>query len=109
MHRKVHGAAREQTIDLRQVKRMEADPASGGTVITLRRLAIPAGVALHRYVVPVMAQAAQAGVPPTLLSVYPAWELALLGASGLLIAVAGALGPATWVARVRTTTALRAD
>jgi len=60
-------------------------------------------------VVPVMAQAAQAGVPPTLLSVYPAWELALLGASGLLIAVAGALGPATWVARVRTTTALRAE
>lgn len=72
-------------------------------------LAVPAAMALHRYVVPVMAHAAQAGVPPTLLSVYPAWELALLGASGLLIAVAGAFGPATWVARIRTTTALRAE
>ncbi len=72
-------------------------------------IAIPAGVALHRYLVPIMGHAAQSNVPGTLLSVYPAWELVLLGLSGLLIAAAGAVGPASWVARIRTATALRAE
>jgi hypothetical protein len=48
-------------------------------------------------------------VPGTLLSVYTPAELILLALGGLLIAVGGALGPATWVARTRTTTALRAE
>lgn len=80
-----------------------------GIGIVAGLIAIPAGVALHRYVVPVMAHAAQSGVPGGLLSVYPLWELALLALSGLLIAAAGALGPASWVARIRTATALRAE
>jgi putative ABC transport system permease protein len=72
-------------------------------------IAIPAGVALHRFVVPIMGHAAQSAVPGSVLSVYSAGELALLALSGLLIAAAGALGPASWVARIRTATALRAE
>lgn len=61
-------------------------------------MATPAGVALHQYVVPVMGHAAQTTLPAALLFVYPPSELALLALSGLLIAAAGALGPASWVA-----------
>jgi hypothetical protein len=53
--------------------------------------------------------AGQTNVPGTLLSVYTPAELVLLALGGLLIAVGGALGPATWVARTRTATALRAE
>jgi putative ABC transport system permease protein len=72
-------------------------------------VAVPAGVALHHGLVPVMASAANSGTPPSLLSVYQPWEFLLLALAGLLIAVAGALGPASWAARARTAFALRAE
>jgi putative ABC transport system permease protein len=72
-------------------------------------VAVPAGVALHHGLVPVMASAANSGIPPSLLSVYQPWEFLLLALAGLLIAVAGALGPASWAARARTAFALRAE
>jgi putative ABC transport system permease protein len=72
-------------------------------------IAIPAGIALHNYVLPVMGHAAQTDVPPSVLSVYSPWGLVLLGLAGLAIAVAGALGPAGWAARTRTAFALRAE
>ena len=72
-------------------------------------IAIPAGIALHHYVLPVMGHAAQTDVPASVLSVYQPWELVLLALSGLVIAVAGALGPAGWAARTRTAFALRAE
>jgi len=72
-------------------------------------IAIPAGVALQRYVVPVMGHAAQTSVPASVLDVYTPAELVLLALSGLVIAVAGALAPAGWAARTRTTAALRAE
>jgi putative ABC transport system permease protein len=72
-------------------------------------IAIPAGVALQRYVVPVMGHAAQTGVPASVLDVYAPAELVLLALSGLVIAAAGALAPAGWAARTRTATALRAE
>jgi putative ABC transport system permease protein len=56
-----------------------------------------------------MAHAAQTGVPPSVLDVYHPWELVLLALSGLVIAAAGALAPATWAARTRTASALRAE
>jgi putative ABC transport system permease protein len=83
--------------------------SASGIGIVAGAIAIPAGVVLHRYVVPVMAHAAQSGVPAALLSVYTPWELALLALAGLVIAATGALGPATWVARTSTATALRAE
>ena len=72
-------------------------------------IAIPAGIALHHYVAPVMGNAAQTALPASVLNVYQPWELVLLAVSGLLIAVAGALLPAGWAARARTASALRAE
>ena len=72
-------------------------------------VAIPAGVWLHRGVVPVMAHAANSGYPSSLVSVYASWQLVLLGLAGLAIALVGALGPAGWAAGARTAFALRAE
>jgi putative ABC transport system permease protein len=72
-------------------------------------IAIPAGIAVHNYVLPVMGHAAQTDVPPSVLNVYQPAELVLLALSGLVIAVAGALGPAGWAAKTRTAFALRAE
>jgi putative ABC transport system permease protein len=72
-------------------------------------VAVPAGVYLHQGVVPVMAHAANSGYPPALISVYAPRQLIALGLAGLIIAVAGALGPAGWAARTRTAFALRAE
>ena len=71
-------------------------------------IAIPAGIVLHHYVLPVMGHAAQTAVPASVLNVYRPWELVLLALAGLAIAVAGALAPAGWAARTRTAFALRA-
>jgi putative ABC transport system permease protein len=72
-------------------------------------IAVPAGMALHHYVLPVMGNAAQTAVPPSVFSVYQPAELVLLALSGLVIAVAGALLAAGWAARTRTASALRAE
>jgi putative ABC transport system permease protein len=72
-------------------------------------IGIPAGIALHNFVLPVMGHAAQTDVPPSVLDVYQPWALVLLALSGLVIAVGGALGPAGWAARTRTAFALRAE
>jgi putative ABC transport system permease protein len=72
-------------------------------------LAVPAGVAVHRSVIPAMAGAAGLGVPSSLQDVYGSGELAALALAGLLIALVGALLPAGWAARSRTASALRAE
>jgi putative ABC transport system permease protein len=72
-------------------------------------IGIPAGIALQHYVLPIMGHAAQTDLPPSVLNVYHPAELILLALSGLVIAVAGALGPAGWAARTRTAFALRAE
>jgi putative ABC transport system permease protein len=80
-----------------------------GTGLVAGLLAVPAGIALHRYVLPVMAHAAETGIPASYLTVYRAWEVAVLALAGLVIAAAGAMLPAVWAARARTVTALRAE
>ena len=72
-------------------------------------VAVPVGIYLHHGVLPAMAHAANSDIPPSLLSVYAPWAIVLLALAGLAIAVAGALGPATWAARTRTAFALRAE
>jgi putative ABC transport system permease protein len=72
-------------------------------------IAIPAGIAVHHFVLPAMAHAAQTDVPPSVLNVFQPWQLVLLALSGLVIAAAGALIPAGWAARTRTAFALRAE
>jgi putative ABC transport system permease protein len=83
--------------------------SAGGIGLVAGLVAVPAGVALQRYVLPVMAHAAQTGVPASVLNVYVPGELVLLALSGLVIAAAGALAPAGWAARARTASALRAE
>jgi putative ABC transport system permease protein len=72
-------------------------------------IAVPAGIILHDNVVPVMAHAANSGYPSSLISVYSAPEIVILALAGLVIAIAGALGPASWAANSRTATALRTE
>ena len=72
-------------------------------------IAIPAGIALHNYVLPIMGDAAQTALPSAVLDVYHAPQLILLALAGLVIAVAGAMLPAGWAARTRTAFALRAE
>jgi putative ABC transport system permease protein len=72
-------------------------------------LAVPLGWALHRWIVPIMADAAGTGIPHGVLAVYGPVELIGLGASGVALAVLGALVPAGWAARTRSAAALRAE
>jgi putative ABC transport system permease protein len=72
-------------------------------------VAVPIGVLVHQGVVPVMAHAANSGIPESLVTVYTLPELILLALAGLVIAIAGALGPASWAARARTASALRTE
>jgi putative ABC transport system permease protein len=72
-------------------------------------IAVPAGIYLHHHVIPPMTHAANSGYPPSLITVYGPWEIVLLTLAGLVIAIAGALGPAIWAARTRTAFALRAE
>jgi putative ABC transport system permease protein len=80
-----------------------------GTGLAAGLIAVPAGIALHHTVLPVMASSANLGLPASYLSVYRAPELVLLALAGVVIAVAGALLPAGWAARIRTASALRAE
>ncbi|MFJ3799106.1 ABC transporter permease [Streptomyces sp. NPDC090088] len=70
---------------------------------------VPLGFALHGFVLPVMGHAAGTNLPPSVLDVYDAPRLVLLGLAGVAIAVLGALLPAGWAARARTATALRTE
>jgi putative ABC transport system permease protein len=72
-------------------------------------IAVPAGIILHRYVLPAMAAAANVGLPPSYLNVYGAGEMIALALAGLVIAVAGALLPAGWAAKMGTASALRTE
>ena len=80
-----------------------------GTGLLAGVIAVPAGITLHRLVLPAMAAAADVGLPASVLNVYHGWELAALALAGIAIAAAGALLPASWAARIRTATALRTE
>ena len=80
-----------------------------GTGLVAGLIAVPAGIALHHYVLPAMAAAANVGLPASFLRVYGGWQVVALALAGLVIAVAGALLPASWAAATKTATALRAE
>jgi putative ABC transport system permease protein len=69
----------------------------------------PIGIALHHHVVPIMGDLAGTTLPAEDIAVYGVPALALLVLGGLVIAVAGALAPATWAAGTRTQVALRTE
>lgn len=72
-------------------------------------IGVPLGFALHGFVLPVMGHAAGTDLPPSIIDVYDAPQLVLLGLVGVAIAVLGALLPAGWAAKARTATALRTE
>jgi putative ABC transport system permease protein len=72
-------------------------------------LAVPLGWGVHRWIVPVMFDAAGFGYPPEFVSVFQPWQLLALGTIGIVLAVLGALVPAGWAAHTRAATALRAE
>jgi putative ABC transport system permease protein len=80
-----------------------------GTGLLAGVIAVPAGIALHHYVLPAMAAAANVSLPPSFLHVYGSRLMVPLALAGLVIAVAAALLPAGWAAKTRTASALRAE
>jgi len=72
-------------------------------------VAAPAAVLLNTATLHAMAATAHTGVPTSFSDVFPVPTLALLSLAALAIAVLGALLPATWAARSRPATALRAE
>ncbi|MFI5911177.1 FtsX-like permease family protein [Dactylosporangium sp. NPDC051541] len=70
---------------------------------------VVAGRTLHGLLVPAMGRSAGFTLPAGVTAALPPSVLVLLAGAGVLIAVAGALPPAVWAARVRTVGALRAD
>jgi putative ABC transport system permease protein len=80
-----------------------------GPAIAAAVIAVPIALRLHSVTITAMGNAAYTALPSSFLNVYQPAEILLLAASGLAIAVVGALLPASWAARARTATALRAE
>jgi putative ABC transport system permease protein len=80
-----------------------------GPAVVAAAIAAPAAIALNKATLDAMAATAHTGVPASFTDVFPPGRLALLSLAALGIAVAGALLPATWAARARPATALRAE
>jgi putative ABC transport system permease protein len=72
-------------------------------------IAAPAAVALTTATITAMGGTAHTGIPVSFTDVFPPWRLALLSLAALVIAVLGALLPASWAARSRPATALRTE
>ena len=72
-------------------------------------IAVPAAMILHSSVLRTMARAGGTAIPASYVNVFSPAEFLLLALAGLVIGVAGALLPASWAARARTATALRAE
>jgi putative ABC transport system permease protein len=80
-----------------------------GPAILAAVIAAPAAVALNTATVRAMAGTAHTGVPASFTQVFPPSRLALLSLAALVIAVVGALLPASWASRARPAVALRAE
>jgi putative ABC transport system permease protein len=72
-------------------------------------IAVPLSVILHSSIVRAMASAGGTRLPASYINVFKPAELLLLALAGLVIGVGGALLPASWAARARTVSALRAE
>jgi putative ABC transport system permease protein len=72
-------------------------------------VAAPAAVLLNDATVRAMAGAAHTAIPASFSHVFSLGGLAVLALSGLVLAVAGAMLPASWAARARSAVALRAE
>ena len=80
-----------------------------GPAVLAAVIAAPAAVALNTATVHAMAGTAHTGVPAGFTQVFPPSRLAVLSLAALVIAVTGALLPASWAARARPAAALRSE
>ncbi|MGW2253095.1 FtsX-like permease family protein [Kitasatospora sp. NPDC001660] len=80
-----------------------------GSGLVAGLIGVPIGIAVHHWVMPAMASAAGVGVPEADLTVFDPAVVGPLILGGLVLALIGALLPATWAARTRTVTALRTE
>jgi putative ABC transport system permease protein len=80
-----------------------------GPAVLAAVIAAPAAVALNNATLHAMAGTAHTGIPASFADVFPPSRLAVLSLAALVIAVAGALLPASWAASARPATALRAE
>ncbi|MDH6703951.1 putative ABC transport system permease protein [Kitasatospora sp. MAA19] len=80
-----------------------------GSGLVAGLIGVPIGIVLHHQVMPAMARAAGVGVPEADLTVFDPSVVGPLILGGLVLALLGALPPATWAARTRTATALRTE
>jgi putative ABC transport system permease protein len=72
-------------------------------------LGVPVGMALHALIMPMVGHGVDSALPREVTAVYHGPQLALLAACGVAVVLLGAALPATWAARARTATALRAE
>jgi len=80
-----------------------------GPAVVAAAIAAPAAIALNTATVRAMAGTAQTGIPASFTQVFSPSGLALLSLAAVVIAVAGALLPASWAARARPALALHAE
>jgi putative ABC transport system permease protein len=80
-----------------------------GPAVLAAAIAAPAAVLLNDATVRAMAGTAHTGIPASFLQVFPPTRLAALSLVAIVLAVAGALLPASWAARARPAVALRAE
>jgi putative ABC transport system permease protein len=80
-----------------------------GAGLAAGAIAIPVSVIVHSSVVRAMGSAGGTGLPASYIDVFSPAELVVLALAGLVIGVVGALLPASWAARARTASALRAE
>ncbi|WP_394619814.1 FtsX-like permease family protein [Lentzea sp. JNUCC 0626] len=107
--------ARERRRDLGMLKSIGMTPrqvtvllvtSMGGLGVLGGLVGVPAGIAAHQFVVPLMAAAGQSDAIDILMNVYHSPSLALLACTGVLIAVLGAVVPARGAARQSIATVL---
>jgi putative ABC transport system permease protein len=72
-------------------------------------IALPAGLITQDILVRQLASSVNMALPGSFVHVLGGLDLLLLALAGLAIAIAGALGPASWAAGSKTSTALRAE
>ncbi|MEU9338778.1 FtsX-like permease family protein [Streptomyces sp. NPDC048290] len=80
-----------------------------GVGLAAGAVGVPLGVLLHRRVMPLMGDAVGMNLPESFVAVHSVPVLVLLVLGGPVVAVAGALLPAGWAARVDAGRALRAE
>ncbi len=112
-------ATRERLRDLGVFKAVGMTPAQSllmvvcwivAPTVIAAAIALPAGLISEDILVRHLANSSFGVVlPASFVQVLSVADLALLVLAGLAIAAVGALGPATWAAASRTTTALRAE